>query len=62
MEILATKPYSAHPDDAHLSIKLYRNHKGEYVTSMCNELAMFDGHYFKSYDAALNDFNKRPEV
>lgn len=67
-EILALCPYSANPDDAHLSYVLARNHKGEYVTWVCTDLSdgrsgYSSGHYFSAdqYEEAVKDFLKRCE-
>lgn len=64
MERIAQKPYSTHPDDKDTLVVLSRNHKGEYVTHLYNRenAGHSDGHYFKGYDAALADYNKRGEI
>jgi hypothetical protein len=62
---IATRPYSNHPDDAHLSVVLHKNFKGEYVTHVYNSQTdgFVHGHYFgkdvDSLDKATADFKSR---
>ena len=59
--IIASKPYSTHPDDSYLSIVVRENHKGEYVTHMYNSIdkGYHLGHYFETLEDAMTDFKKR---
>lgn len=62
---IATRPYSNHPDDSHLSVVLHKNFKGEYVTHVLNSQTggFVHGHYFgkdvDSLDKAMADFKSR---
>lgn len=62
---IAQRPYSSHPDDAHLSVVLHKNFKGEYVTHVHNSQidGFVHGHYFgKDVEAlkeAMEDFKNR---
>jgi hypothetical protein len=61
-DIIASKPYSNHQDDSHLSIVLHRNFKGELVTHMYNSQdgGYYHGHYHgQDMEQAINDFNER---
>lgn len=66
-EMIAHKPYSAHPGDAHLQIVLYRITKGsgkvEYVTWVNNiqdgPNGLYAGDYFDTFEAGLKSFNIR---
>lgn len=61
--IIATKPYSSHPDDSHLTVVLHKNFKGEYVTHVHNseDGGFYWGHYFSDLESAMKDFHKRGE-
>lgn len=62
---IATRPYSNHPDDSHLTVVLHKNFKGEYVTHVHNSHTdgFVHGHYFGKDTAALEkatlDFKNR---
>ena len=59
---IATRPYSSHPDDSHLSVVLHRNFKGELVTHVHNtqDGGFYHGHYFgKDMEKAMEDFKNR---
>ena len=64
--ILLARPYSMHPDDWYLSIvlaQLPNNDITPYVTWGCNvssgKTSFFGGHYFKSKEAAFEDWKTR---
>jgi hypothetical protein len=62
---IASRPYSNHADDSHLSVVLHKNFKGEYVTHVYNSQSngYVHGHYFgkdlDSLDKAMVDFKNR---
>ncbi len=60
-DIIASKPYSSHPDDSYLTVVLHRNFKGEYVTHIHNSYdnGFHSGHYFDNLKDAMADFHKR---
>ena len=60
--IIASKPYSTHPDDGHLSVVLCRSqHRDEWVTWLGNAQngGCHHGHYFRDTDEALTDYTRR---
>lgn len=59
---IATRPLTNHPDDAHLTVVLHKNFKGEYVTHIHNSCdgGYHHGHYFgNDLDKATADFKTR---
>ena len=59
--IIARVPYSKVPEDVHLSY-VFAIFNKEYVTWLYNEerQAYSEGHYFKDFSEAAEDFRKRP--
>ncbi len=62
---IATRPKSVNPADAHLTVVLHKNFKGEYVTHIHNSYdnGFHHGHYFgkelSDLDKAWKDFGER---
>ena len=60
--IIASKAYSQHPDDGHLSVVLCRSqHRDEWVTWLGNSSCggCGNGHYFRDAEDALTDYVRR---
>ena len=62
-QILESKQFSNHPDDAHLTIVLAKidNLLHPYVTWMHNSYCggYYEGHYCKTLNEAVEDFSAR---
>lgn len=60
--VVASKPYSTHPDDGYLSVILCKSeHREEWVTWLGNSSCggCGNGHYFRDAEAALTDYVRR---
>lgn len=60
--LIASKPYSTHSDDNHLSVVLCRSqYRDEWVTWLGNSSCggCGNGHYFQDTAAALEDYVRR---
>jgi len=62
--VLATKPYSNHPDDHYFCVVLHRNVQGDYVVHTFNSQfeGLDNGDYNDSLGNALRDFQRRGRI